>query len=395
MQIESPRPKTMPGLAPLALGFRPFFLVGGLAALVLLGLWLAVWGNLLPASGYYGAIGWHAHEMLFGYTAAVVAGFLLTAVRNWTGIGTPTGLPLGLLVLLWLLGRLLPFLAPAQGVLIAVVDLAFLPALALALARPLFGAEARHNRIMLLFLAGMILANVYIHLDALGWVEGLARQGQQLMLFMVLFLLMTIGGRVLPFFTEAAIPGAEAARRPAVEKATVGLALALVLAQAGYPEPRLIGVIATLLGLVQLVRLWGWFDRRALGIPVLWVLHSGYLWLGVGFLLLGAAGFGRFAPNLALHALTVGAIGVFTLGMMARVSLGHTGRMMQTAPAVNLGFVLLNLAALLRVFGPLLVSESYNLWVNLAGGLWLLAFALFVWVYTPILLRARVDGRPG
>ena len=394
MQIEEALKREPPrGTALFALGFRPFFLGAGLAGVVLLALWLAQWSGALPANGYYGAIGWHGHEMLFGYTGAAIAGFLLTAVRNWTGVNTPKGMPLALLALLWLAGRVLPFF-DLPGALIAAVDLAFLPAVMAGLARPLFSGQNKINRVMLLFLAAMTGANLIVHLDANGVLTGWGLRGLHLMLYLVLFLLLMISGRVLPFFTEAALPGFRSRRRAWVEKATFLLAGALAAASLAT-DPVWTGIAALLLGGVQAVRLSGWYTPRIFGIPILWVLHSGYVWIIAGLLLTGLAGFGLFPPNLALHGLTVGAIGIFTLGMMARVSLGHTGRMMRSAIPVNVAFVLLNLAVVLRVFGPVALPERYALWVHVAGGLWIAAFSLFTWVYAPILIRPRVDGRPG
>ncbi len=386
--------------ALFALGFRPFFLAAGISALILMGLWLAFWQGVVPGGGYFNLVEWHAHEMLFGYTGAVVAGFLLTAVRNWTGMKVPTGGWLATLALLWLAGRMLVVTPLAPGWLVAVVDLAFLPALALSLWRPLWFGPNPVNRFFLLFLAGMTLANGLVHLDAagIGRELGLWQRGLYLMVDMVLLVLLLVAGRVIPFFTEKAVPGAVIRRRQWVETAgfaTMGLALVLDLL---LPAGKAAGIALVLAGVVQGVRLAGWYGRNH-GIwrrPILWVLYLGYFWIALGLVLRGLAGFGLFPRPLVLHALTLGGIGVLTLGMMSRVTLGHTGRDINAIGWwMPLAFVLLTVAAVVRVFLPMVDMEHYVTWINLAGGLWMLAFLIFVLYYTPMLILPRADGRPG
>jgi len=390
------------GLSPFALGFRPFFLGAGAAAVALMAVWLAVLGGNLPAPGYYAGTVWHAHEMLFGYIAAVIAGFLLTAVRNWTGMATPTGARLAALFGLWAAARIAPFL-PVPGVVVAALDLAFFPMLALGLVGPLWRGGNRTNRVFLGLFAGMTLACGLVHLDALGLAGGTAAAGDRLMLDLALLTLLIVAGRVVPFFTERAVAGAKADVSPLVETLTFTLAPALVLAHllallpwsGQRPSATLAAVLAIAVALVQVRRFWGWLDGRGWRIPMLAVLYAGYLWLIVGLALDALAWLGWLAPFPALHALTAGAFGVFTLGMMARVTLGHTGRVVESAPATTLAFVLVNAAALARVLPPLVVPASYSTWLVVSGSLWMLSFGVFVWVYGPMLLRPRIDGRPG
>lgn len=392
VQRAAPRSPSPP--AWLGLGFRPFFLAAGaLAPLAMLG-WLAVLYGLLPVPAYYGPLAWHAHVMLFGYTAAVVAGFLLTAVRNWTGLATPTGWPLAGLVAVWLLGQLAAFV-PVPKWLVAGLDLAFLPLLASALGRPLWQGAGGANRVFLALLAGMTAASLMVHLDRLGLVPGLASAGHRLMLDLTMLTLLVIAGRVMPFFTTRAIAGAGARNLPAIERLTVGLASLLVLANLLLPRSPWTAAVALSLAAVQLGRLWGWHDRRVWRLPILWVLYVGYGWLIVGLGLNGLAALGLVPPTAVLHALTVGAVGVFTLGMMARVALGHTGREMRAAGPTVLAFVLVNLAALVRVTAPLLDPAGAAGWLAISGGLWTAAFVAFLWVYVPILMAPRVDGQPG
>jgi uncharacterized protein involved in response to NO len=390
----TPAKHPLPGWVPFALGFRPFFLLAGVAALALMVQWLLLWVGYPGPVEYYGMVGWHGHEMLFGYAMAVVAGFLLTAVRNWTGINTPSGPPLAGLAALWLAGRVLPVAFPAMPAWpVAVVDLAFIPLLAAALARPLWKGGNKINRVFLPLLLAMALANLLIHLQALGLLQT-ARLGQDLMVNLLLLLIVLVAGRVMPFFTEKAVPDAAPKSSMGLERGTFGLLLALTVLQLVMPDANLpLALLSAGLALTQALRLWGWHHPGVWRVPILWVLYTGYGWVVLGFTLKALGHLGLFAPNLALHALTLGAFGVLTLGMMSRVALGHTGRLMRSHRAMDAAFVLLNLGALSRVFGPL-VLPSYTGAVHLAGGFWLLAFGFFTLIYAPILVRPRADGRP-
>ncbi len=393
---EPPKPSLEPsGSVLFALGFRPFFAAAAISAVVLILSWLAIWSAGIWASSYYGVIGWHSHEMLFGYASAIIAGFLLTAVRNWTGVNTPSGAKLAMLAALWLAGRLLPLLDGwVPGLLIALTDLAFLPAVALAIRPALWQGEQKVNRIFVPLLLLMGVANLLVHLQSLG-VSQTAVQGIDMMLYLVLFLVALIGGRVMPFFTQAVIPQYTAVRRRWAEIGTVvGFGLLVILQLTPLPATAT-GLVATILALVQIVRVSGWYHPQVWRIPILWVLYTGMFWLITGLLLTGLASLGLLAPTLATHALTIGGIGVLTLGMMARVSLGHTGRPLQPVRSVELAFVALNLGVAVRVFGPMLNDSIYTFWVHLSGGLWIISFTIFAIVYLPILSKPRADGKPG
>jgi uncharacterized protein involved in response to NO len=395
--IEPPPSRHAPPArnAILALGFRPFFLLAGLAAVVLMALWLFVWMGRLPAAGaYYGTVGWHSHEMLFGYAAAVIAGFLLTAVRNWTGIDTPAGLPLAGLALLWLAGRAAALL-PLPGWLIAVVDIAFLPAVAIAVYPALMRGKNRVNRLFLPLLGAMAVANALVHAQALGLTSDTASRGTLAMLDLVLLLVLVVTGRVIAFFTERGVAGSTPRNRERLEQAGFAAAVALAVTDAAGAPAAVVGALCAALAVQTVARELGWHDARVWRNPILWVLHAAVFWLALGFAMRAAASFGLVAPNVALHALTVGAIGVLTLGMMSRVTLGHTGRDMRAPRTVVTGFVLLNLAALARGIAPALWPERYLPLVHVAAGLWILAFALFLVAHARMLWRPRVDGAPG
>lgn len=393
---EPPAAAAPRGFALFALGFRPFFLLAGLAALLLVPLWAVLWSSGTGAPGYYGGIAWHAHEMLFGYTVAVVAGFLLTAVRNWTGVDTVTGGGLAALAALWLAGRIMPFLAAPAG-LIAAVDLLFVPALAVAIGMPLLRVRSKqpHNLIFIGLLTLLLVGNVLMHLPALGLADTW-RAGTDLALGAIVILVAIVAGRVVPFFIERGLQGGVQPRQwRAVEIAAIVTVVAWILAKLFAPGSGWHVAAAGLAAVVHGIRVAAWHVRPLWRVPLLWVLWLGLAWLAVGFLLdaLGAAGL--VMPSLATHAFTAGTIGVLTLGMMARVSLGHTGRPMRSARAIDVAFGLVNAAAVVRVLLPLIVPGAYAGWIHLSATLWALAFLLFVGVYAPVLWQPRVDGRPG
>ncbi len=382
----------------LALGFRPFFLVAGLLAVLSLAAWLAVlFGQLAPPS-YLAGSNWHAHEMLFGYTAAVIAGFLLTAVRNWSGLPTAAGGGLAALVGLWLAARFAPWLG-LPGWLIGGLDIAFFPALALALRRPLWRGPNPANRLFLAVLGGFTLASLLVNLDGMGIASGLAPRGQRLMLDLIVVIMLVVSGRVMPFFTRAAVPAAKPVSRPWLDALNVGVVLAMLALHLALPVNPLAmqasGVAAMLAGGLLLARLAGWHERRAWGLPMLAVLYLGLLWLAAGLMLDGLADFRLLPPSVALHTITAGAIGTMTLGMMTRVTLGHTGRPMQAGRLTILAFALVTAAALLR--GPVVWIEPglYQAWMLASGACWVGAFGLFIAVYAPMLIAPRIDGKPG
>ncbi|MCB1801574.1 MAG: NnrS family protein [Gammaproteobacteria bacterium] len=398
LKPSAPKPATGPApprWVPFALGFRPFFLLAALSALLLIALWPFVWQGVLTLPAHYDPINWHAHEMLFGYSVAVIAGFLLTAVRNWTGEATWTGQRLALLAAVWLLGRIMPWFPGIPLWLLITVDAAFLPLLAVSLVRPLWRGQNRSNRVFVPLLLLMGLAGLLSQLQMLGVVEGLGDM-RRVMLQLILATIMLVGGRVMPFFTQNVLPGFTATQRPWVERITVASLALLVFSQTiGVVPDVWLGLFWLVFAGAQAIRLAGWFSPRVVGIPVLWVLHAGYAWLVLGSLLTALTLFGVFPAASALHALTVGAIGVFTLGMMSRVAHGHSGRPIDVSRPVAAAFVIMNLAAVIRVFGSTWPGDSYRLWIDLSAGLWVLCFALFAWHYVPILLRPRIDGRPG
>jgi uncharacterized protein involved in response to NO len=379
-----------------ALGFRPFFLFAGAFALLAIAIWVPIFINALSLPTYYGELGWHSHEMIFGYSAAVVAGFLLTAVRNWTDSPTPAGGSLAAITILWLLGRILPlFPSVLPGWLIALVDLGFFPVLVVAIGIPLVRSGGTRNLIFPPLLGAFVGANLLVHLEVLGLAENVARRGIFLGLNLLILLIVIMGGRVIPFFTERALQGASPKRHRAIEQLASISVLTFIVAELILPDSPVSGIVAALAATANGIRLLGWYTNRFWAVPLLWVLHLGYGWIVAGFILKALAAFGFISPQFTIHAFTVGAIGVLTLGMMARVSLGHTGRPLKAASATALAFVLINLAALLRGLLPVFFPQMFLNLVAFSGALWISAFLIFMVVYVPILTAPRINGRSG
>ena len=390
---EPPRGFRAPGgWALLRLGFRPFYLLAsGFAALSVL-LWSLQFTGRLPAP-YLSAPVWHAHEMLFGFTLAVVVGFLFTAGRNWTGLPTPTGARLAALALLWLAGRLL-VLTPWVWA-SALVNAAFPLAAALALAVPFVRSGNRRNYFflaLLVLLAGVTLA---VHLDALRVIAVPAWAGIQLALDAVLFILCVMGGRVIPMFTNNGIPEAAARRLPWLEKLALGSVLALLGADALRLLALVPAAVAAVAAAAHFARWALWQPWKTLRTPLVWVLHLAYAWIPAHLAMRAAAAAGWVAPSAAVHALTVGAIGGLVIGMMTRTARGHTARPLRADRLDVACYVLVALAAFVRVLLPLAAPTLLLEAVFASALLWSAGFALYFAGYWKVLTRPRLDGKAG
>lgn len=391
MQIDE---QAKQSFALFNLGFRPFFLLSALFAVILMAIWGLLYSNIIQLNTYYGFIDWHSHEMLFGYAAAVIAGFLLTAVRNWTNVDTISKTPLAVLAGIWLLARILPF-TPAPGLLIAVVDVSFFFFLVLAVAHPIIKVKQWSNLIMVAILSAFMAADILVQSQHLGLMEGGVTAGNSLALYSVLMIIQVLTGRVMPFFTRVVVPGTEVVERPLLEKVLLITLVLLALADVFLLNKLFISLLAGILFVAHFMRVAPWFSRPVLNIPILWVLYAGYLWLLIGFAMKVLVGFDLLTNNLVIHAWTVGVISITTYGMMARVSLGHTGREMIPSKLAVTGFYLLFLAAVIRVILPVFFMAQYVLLIELSSVLWVTAFILFTIVYLPVLTQPRIDGRAG
>lgn len=374
------------------LGFRPFYLLASAFSAVSIALWALQFSGWLGRPYLRGPV-WHAHEMLFGFTLAVIVGFLFTAGRNWSNRPTPTGRPLAALALLWVAGRVL-VLTP-YGWAAAVVNAAFPLAAAIALAIPFLAARNRRNYFFVGLLVLLSAAVLAVHLSQLevirlpGWV------GLQVALDVVLFILAVMGGRVIPMFTNNGVPGANATRRPLLEKAALGSVLALLLADAVEWHGALVVALAAAAAAAHLGRWMLWQPWKTWRTPLVWVLHAAYLWIPVHLALRGLAELGWVAASPAIHALTTGAAGGLIIGMMTRTARGHTGRPLRADRVDVACYGLVLAAATVRVLLPLLAPAWTVEAVLCSAGLWSAGFGLYTWRYWPVLTRARIDGRPG
>jgi uncharacterized protein involved in response to NO len=375
--------KTSAEVVPvLRTGFRPFFFLAALWAAVALPLWaMALQGRLsTPAITSV----WHGHEMLSGFAFAVVAGFLLTAVRNWTSRETARGIGLAVLASLWILARVAA-LAGDVGIAEGVVEIALFLGVLGAILRPIVKSRNLRNAPFLVVLALWSVLDGLVHFAPARASWALARE-----LDLVVFLMVVITGRVVPGFTQNAIPDLEVVRSPRIDRAAIALAVATFLAGILPVPPTVGGALAILAGVAVLVRARGWGFARTLRSPILWVLHLGHAWLGVGLVLRGLPVFvPSIPPTLGLHALTAGAIGTLTLAMMTRVALGHTGRQLRAPPFAVIGYGLVTAAAVLRAIAA--IAPSVLLW-TLAATVFSAAFAAFLVAYTGILFGPRADG---
>lgn len=389
-----PRYRRHAGPAVLSAGFRPFFLASAIWGAAAIPLWLAAYIEGLGPPTLLAPVIWHAHEMIFGFAAATVAGFLLTAIPNWTGRLPLQGAPLAILVLLWVLGRIAVFVSGSIGsVTVCVADLSFPAAFLAVVAREIVAGRNWRNLPMLVALALLLTGNLLVHIEALdlGATAGL---GNRLGLATLLMLIALVGGRIIPSFTRNWL----AKMRPEIsgphgegrfDIAALVLAAAALIGWVIAPDNRPASgglMLAAVMLLVRLARWRGGYTGRE---PLLAILHIGYGWLGFGLFLLGVSGFDQALPaTAALHALTVGAIGTMTLAVMTRASLGHTGRPLTAGPTTKAIYALITMAAVLRLAAPFAGAGMVAaLW--LAGAAWSAAFGLFALRYGPALTAPR------
>lgn len=383
-----------------ACGFRPMFLVGAAFAALAVPAWILLHADGATAWQALPAQLWHGHEMLFGFGLAAVAGFLLTAVPNWTSTPFRAGLPLAAATLAWIGARVL--LVPALPLgwpAAAAMQLAFLPAVIAMIAPPLLRTRNR-NRLLLLPLVALWTCDaVFLWAASQGEVR-LAGVVLAVTVDLLLVLVTVIGGRIIPAFTANALrmrgeaPGTRSA--PWLERTLPGAMALLALADALAPTAAATGALAGLLALAHAWRLSGWEGWRARGQPILWSLHLAYGWVPLGLALkaawlLGGLDVGRYW----LHALGAGAIATLVFAVITRVALGHSGRPLVVRPPITVAYVLLHLGALARVVGPALLPDAYEGVLVAAATAWTLAFLVFLVVYTPILVSRRPDGKPG
>ena len=394
VDIDSPHRERSapPGFALWQLGFRPFYLLASVFAALSIALWAAQYAGWLSTSYLPGPV-WHAHEMLFGFTLAVIAGFLFTAVRNWAGRPTPTGAWLMAIAALWVCGRVL-ILTPWAW-LSALVNAAFPLAVAIGIGIPLFKARNRRNYVFVAVLVLIAAAVLCVHLTYIvGWATP-AWVGIQVALDLVLLVMTIMAGRVIPMFTMGAIPSVNSQRYPLIERASVGVVVVVTLLDAIQIKGVLLVVALVCAALIHGMRWSLWAPHKTFRTPLVWVLHAAYAWIPIHFALRVASELQLIAAATPTHALTVGAIGGLTIGMMTRTAKGHTGRPLMANAADTVCYSLILAAAVIRVFGPLLLPAHYAACVLISAASWSAGFGLYAVRYWVPLTRARVDGKPG
>lgn len=385
-------------LALFEAGFRVFFLLAPLYAAASILEWLLIYTGAITLPADVAPTLWHAHEMIFGFAAAGVAGFFLTAVPNWTGAPFVRGLPLAALAAIWLAGRIAMHLGGSlPPPLTAAIDLAFLPALAASVAPSLLRGGVGRNTMLLVVLMALWLADAAMQAEFIGGPQ-IAARGARVAIDILALLITVIGGRIVPAFTttQLKLRGDRLPQsRAGLDKAAILSMALLILSEAIVGVGEVTASIALAAALIQATRLSLWRGIATWRQPILAVLHLGYAWLVLGLALKGASGFLEWIPETtALHGLTIGAVGTMMTAVMSRAALGHTGRKIEAHKLTVAAYALISIAALLRIVAPAAPELQLHL-LTCSGVAWSAAFALFLAVYVPILTKPRADRQSG
>ncbi|TGK81402.1 NnrS family protein [Leptospira noumeaensis] len=401
------------GLSFWNTAFRPFFWFGSIYGILVIGFWLLVLSSAVTNPIQINSIHWHSYEMVFGFSKAIVLGFLFTAVQNWTNSSILKGKNLFFLLLFWALGRFSMYPLGLLSYLSFGLDISSDLMVILLLYPKLMVPTQKHNQ-PIIFHYGLF---TIFHLFAGFSARSVLNPEQTLLyvhlsIFVILFLILIIGGRVVPFFSGVVIPGYSFKRMPKLESAILYLPFVFYISKLiefylttngsiniHIDNINLIDILLIISFLIcfslfvtNTVRFISWKPWKSYQKPILWILYTGYFWVCLGFLFYSLTSLGYFPISSAIHSLTVGGIGVFIYGMITRVSLGHTGRIIVASPLTVGAYIILNFAVIVRVLFPLF--GKYNLAYHLSGIGWILAFTLFILQYTKILFSPRPDGKP-
>ena len=377
-------------------GFRPFFLGASVFAILAMVNWLLVYrfGLHLDLSGL-SIFQWHAHEMLYGFAMAVIAGFLLTAAWNWTGQKTASGAGLALIFIFWVVARVLMANGTRFLVYAAAADFLFMLGLGIAVGRPIIAARQKRQAMVLLIIALLAAANLLFYLGVAGQVDNGAFLGIHGGLYLVLGMVLFMGRRVIPFFTKGGVDyPVEMQNARWNDIATSILFPAFLISEVFFPGHVAGALLAAGLFLSNSLRVNGWHTLGVWQKPLLWGLFASFMMINLGFLLRAMMAVTTIPEYLPVHAFAVGGIGIITMSMMARVTLGHTGRNVHHAPPIT-AFLLgaMVVTTTLRIFFPLMDPGHYQLWITISGIMWILSFSLFSVIFIPMLLRQRVDAK--
>lgn len=387
------------------LAFRPFFLIGVLFSVIAIGWWVNYWLNLgvIDSSNwvpYGGAIWWHGHEMLFGFGVAIVTGFLLTAVKTWTGVSGVSGKLLASLVLVWMAGRVL--IAFENGIypwIIVVVDVSFLIFSALAMAYPVIKVKQWRNLIFIPILLLLASLNGLSHWSIQSENFLLASQSLHATIMVFVLIITILGGRVIPFFTANGTGTPRLHNILFLEVTAISsILLLVVVALFGFQQinRNILLSISTVAVISNGWRFLRWGIQHTFSSPLLWSLHISFIFIPVGFFLLVLFSFGYInSVSIILHSFTIGTIGGMILAMISRVTLGHTGRPLTEPKIMKVAFVLIIFCTFVRVAIPIWFPTLFNQSIAVAGIFWIVSFGLYLYFYAPMLVTTRSDGRPG
>lgn len=388
----------------LGRAFRPFFLLLGGFGGVIIPIWIAMWLGGLNLPTWGNPLLWHGHELIFGFASAAIAGFLLTASAVWSGRNALQGVPLALLVMVWLTGRVAMLLtAYIPTLLAAIIDLAFLPLVAIGLIWTLWGSGQVRNYALLVVVTALFTCNLFIHLDAMGVMSNVGTVALRASIDIVIILLLIIGGRIIPSFTVNAFKQAQIPHNIRqfkwLDYCGIG-SLVLLAASRALLHNHLdfiVGSLSLLAAIILSARLCFWQSWKTRKDPLLWSLHLGTIWIVIGLLLDAGylLGLESITRSMGIHALAIGAISGSILAVVTRVALGHTGRPLKLPRGAVWIYVLINIAAAIRVFLPLLPADLYTLLLWLAGISWSAALFLMATLYFQILIKPRYDGLAG
>lgn len=406
LQIQPPTKRPYSPHPILNLGFRVFFSGGAIFAIIVMVLWGLVFMGKTPihAEKIY-PFYWHAHEMLYGYTMAIIAGFLLTAVKTWTGIMMPYGYRLGMIFGSWLIARIaLAAIGLGVGavnvwlVVAMIFDLLFMALTAWAIIKAVMAVKQYKQMGIISKLVLLTIGNALYYWGVFNSDLDYQRVGVYLGLYLVMGIVLTIGRRVVPFFIERGLSfdsdqEVTVKNSKLLDVLSLGSFLVFMIADVFYPNPYLVTASAGVVAIVNSVRLIGWYHPRLWNKPLLWSLFIAFMGMCISFILFAVQPWLNFNHSIAVHALALSGVGMMTVAMMSRVSLGHTGRSIHSPPkTLNVMFGLMVLAFVFRVIMPLVLIEYYIMWIMLAQTAWVACFALFCISYLPILFKPREDG---
>ena len=388
-----------PAFLLFGLAFRPLFLFAAIFSSLAIAWWVYFWSHPFNWTPYGGAIWWHAHEMIFGFCMAIVTGFLLTAVRTWTGVDGISGRKLLIFVSLWLAARILISINfTISAVLVAIVDVGYLLVATALMAYPVIKVKQWRNLMFVPILTIFALLNGISHWANYSNQNGLSIQVFHAAIILLTLVIAIIGGRVIPMFTANGCGCPKATTILAVELLSL-LPIVVIVGFATYGfskiDANFLFAFSMLAAVANLYRFSRWGFQYTKSNPLVWSLHLSYVFIPLGYFLLALFAFGYITSiSAALHSFTIGAIGGMILAMISRVSLGHTGRPLKSFTAISWAYAFIALAAIMRVVIPELLPKYYMLGISFSGILWVIAFGLFGVFFYPILTQARPDGRP-